>query len=175
MSINGKRTIKNKKYHSSFRNEETMLKIMNDLPGNVLGVSAEGEVTTSDYESVLIPAIEGKLKTNKKIGMIYQLGTGFKGFEIGAMFDDAKIGMKHAAAWDKVAFVSDHPWVNAMKFFGHLMPYEIRIFKNSELQQAREWIVGDNDEHGNWVENALGKINTEFPLSGGETNEDLEQ
>ena len=39
-----------------------MLKIMNDLPDNVLGVLAEGKITGTDYETVLIPAIEKKLK-----------------------------------------------------------------------------------------------------------------
>ena len=43
-----------------------MLKIMNDLPANVLGVSAEGKITGADYETILIPAVEEKLKANKK-------------------------------------------------------------------------------------------------------------
>ena len=37
-----------------------MLKILNDLPENVLGVTAEGKVTGSDYENILIPAVEKK-------------------------------------------------------------------------------------------------------------------
>jgi hypothetical protein len=34
-----------------------MLKIMNDLQENILGVSAEGKITGTDYETVLIPTI----------------------------------------------------------------------------------------------------------------------
>lgn len=75
-----------------------MLKIMNDLPANVLGVSAEGKITGTDYETVLIPALEEKLKANKKIRMIYQLGNDFTGFEMSAMLDDAKVGLKHISA-----------------------------------------------------------------------------
>ena len=30
-----------------------MLKIMNDLPCNILGVSAEGKITGKDYETIL--------------------------------------------------------------------------------------------------------------------------
>ncbi len=37
-----------------------MLKIMNDLPANVLGISAEGKITGTDYETGLIPVIEEK-------------------------------------------------------------------------------------------------------------------
>ena len=119
-----------------------MLKIMNDLPDNVLGVSAEGKITGTDYETVLIPAIEEKLKTNNKIRMLYHLGNNFTGFDLNAMMDDAKIGMKHLSAWDRIALVSDHELMNTFaKFFGYLLSCELRIFKNAELEEAKIWIT----------------------------------
>ncbi len=118
-----------------------MIKIINDLPKNVLGVSAEGKITGTDYETVLIPALEEKLKANKKIRMIYQLGSEFTGFDLSAMLDDAKIGIKHLSAWDRIALVSDHETINSFaKFFGHLMACELRIFKNVEFEMAKKWI-----------------------------------
>jgi len=118
-----------------------MLKIMNDLPGNVLGVSAEGRITGTDYETVLIPAIEEKLKTNKKMRMLYLLGSDFTGFDLNAMLDDAKMGMKHLSAWDRIALVSDHEVINTFaKFFGYMLSCELRIFKNAELAEAKKWI-----------------------------------
>jgi hypothetical protein len=118
-----------------------MLKIMNDLPDNVLGVSAEGKKTGTDYETVLIPAVEKKLKTNKKIRMLYQLGINFTGFDLNAMIDDAKMGMKHLSAWQRIALVSDHELINTFaKFFGYMLSCELRIFKNSELDEAKKWI-----------------------------------
>ena len=96
-----------------------MLKIIEDLPDNVLGISAEGKITGTDYENVLIPALEEKLKANKKIRMLYHLGTNFTGFDLNAMLDDAKMGLKHLSAWDKIALVSDHEMINTFaKFFG---------------------------------------------------------
>ena len=44
-----------------------MLKLLEGLPENVLGVSAEGKITGTDYETVLMPAIKEKLKQTKKI------------------------------------------------------------------------------------------------------------
>jgi len=118
-----------------------MLKIMSDLPTNVLGVYAEGKITGTDYETVLIPAVEQKLIANKKVRMLYQLGTDFTGFELSAMLDDAKIGMKHLSAWEKIALVSDHEMINTFaKFFGYLMNCELRIFKNDELEVAKKWV-----------------------------------
>jgi len=118
-----------------------MIKIIDGLPANVLGISAEGKITGSDYETVLIPAIEEKLKTQKKIRMLYELGSNFTGFEMSAMLDDAKMGMKHLSAWDKIALVSDHQMINTFaKFFGHLMSCELRIFKNDEFETAKKWV-----------------------------------
>ena len=118
-----------------------MIKILNDYPDNVLGVSAEGKITGTDYETVLIPAIVEKLKTNKKIRMLYQLGSNFTGFEMSAMLDDAKMGMKHLSAWDRIALVSDHEMINTFaKFFGHMLSCELRVFKNDELEEAKKWV-----------------------------------
>ncbi len=119
-----------------------MLKIIADLPANVLGVSAEGKITGTDYETVLIPALDEKLKTNEKISMLYHLGASFTGFDFSAMVDDAKIGIKHLLAWEKIPLVSDHEMINAFaKFFGHLMSCELHVFKNAELDEAKKWIA----------------------------------
>jgi hypothetical protein len=119
-----------------------MIKIMNGLPDNVLGVSAEGQVTGADYENVLIPAVEEKLKANKKIRVIYHLGIDFTGIDFSAIVDDAKIGMKHLSSWEKMAVVSDnHTIKNLVKFFGYMLPAEVRIFGNNELDAAKKWVV----------------------------------
>ena len=119
-----------------------MLKLIKGLPDNVLGVSAEGKITGADYEKVLIPALEEKLKVYKTINMLYDLGSNFCDFEFNAMLDDAKMGMKHLSTWGKIALVSDHDMINTFaKFFGYLMTCELRIFKNAELEEAKKWII----------------------------------
>jgi hypothetical protein len=40
-----------------------MMNLLADLPDNVVGTSASGEVDAKDYETVLMPAIESALKT----------------------------------------------------------------------------------------------------------------
>jgi len=122
-----------------------MLKIMNGLPANVVGVSSEGKITAMDYEKILIPAVEEKFKTNKKLRLLYHLGDNFEGFELTAVFDDAVIGMKHLFSWEKVAIVSDHNLINTfVKFFGYIIPCEVRIFKEAEFEEAKKWISENN-------------------------------
>ena len=124
-----------------YKQIKIMLTIINDLPDNVLGVSGEGKITGKDYETVLIPAIAEKFKANKKLRMLYHLGVNFTGFDLSAMLDDAKMGMKHLSAWDRIALVSDHEMINTFaKFFGHMLSCELRIFKNAEMGVAKKWI-----------------------------------
>jgi hypothetical protein len=119
-----------------------MLKIIDDLPANVLEIEDEGEVTGSDYETILIPAVEEKLKTNKKLNLLYYLGDNFSGFDLKAMVDDAGIGMKHLSVWDKIAVVSNHQVINVfVNFFGYLISGTVRVFKNTNLEMAKEWIA----------------------------------
>ena len=119
-----------------------MLKVISDLPENVLGIEAEGEVTGTDYENVLIPAVDEKLKANKKMHFLYYLGSGFTGFSLKAMMDDAGVGIKNFSAWERVALVSDHQLINTlMKFFGHMLPGKVKVFSNAELDEAKKWVA----------------------------------
>ncbi len=119
-----------------------MLKIINDLPNNVLGIEAVGKITGTDYEDVFIPAIDEKLKAHKSLRLLYYLGPDFTGFSLKAMMDDAEVGIKHISAWDRVALVSDHPLINELaKLFGHLLPGEVQVFTNTGLDEAKKWIA----------------------------------
>ena len=115
---------------------------MQGLPDNTLGFEASGKVTGNDYETVLIPAVEAKLKEFSKVRMIYQLGTDFSGYDMEAMWDDTKIGLKHIKAWEKIAVVSDTEWIrSAVHVFGFAIPGHVRVFKNDELADAKKWVA----------------------------------
>ena len=90
-----------------------MLERIQGLPENVLGFEAKGEVTGSDYESLLIPAVEELLARQKSIRFLYHLGEEFTGFDAKAMWDDARVGLQHLTAWERVAVVSDVGWLRA--------------------------------------------------------------
>jgi len=118
-----------------------MLTLINGLPDNVLGVSGEGKITGKEYEAILIPAIEDKLKRNKKISLLYQLGGKFEGFDLSGLLDDAMVGMKHLFSWDKIALVSDDNMVNTTaRFLTHIMPYKLKVFNGTELEEAKKWV-----------------------------------
>jgi hypothetical protein len=114
---------------------------MHDLPDNVLGLRASGEVTGNDYTTVLVPALEEKLTRFKKARLLYVLGDEFKGYTGGAAWEDAKVGMKHFTAFERLAVVTDIDWIeNATKAFGFMFPGEVRVFEDDDLEEARQWV-----------------------------------
>ena len=119
-----------------------MLELIPNMPENVLGVKAEGKVTGEDYDRVLIPALEDLLKRHKRIRVLYQLGPDFSGFTAEAMWDDAKVGIQHITAFEKIAVVSDVDWiVAAVKIFAFVIPCPVKVFSNEAHFQARAWVT----------------------------------
>ena len=123
-----------------------MLETIEGLPENALGFSAKGNVSAKDYETVLIPAVQEKLKHHDKVRLLYHLGDEFEKFELGAMWDDAKVGLAHITEWEKIAIVTDVNWIQqAGKIFGFAIETmsvtgDVKIFHNSELEDAIKWI-----------------------------------
>jgi hypothetical protein len=119
-----------------------MLEISSEILANLVVVVAHGKVTGEDYEKVLIPAIEEKLKTHKKIRLLYQLDKDFSGLTAEAIWDDAKLGFSHLMAFEVVAVVTDIFWIaDAVKFFGFFLRCPVKVFKNDELTEARMWVA----------------------------------
>lgn len=118
-----------------------MIENIPDLPGNVLGLTAKGRVTVTDYESVVIPEVEAVFKRYPKNRFLYHLGDQCSGFEGSAVWDNIKLGLEHFSGWERLAIVSDVEWIRtAIRIFGLVMPGDIRVFDNSELDEAKRWI-----------------------------------
>lgn len=118
-----------------------MIELIEDLPDDVVGLEAKGEVTGDDYEQVLIPAVERQLERHRKIRLLYLLGSEFSGLSAAAMWDDAKVGMEHPFLWERIAVVTDHDaYRRLFKGVGFLIPAKVRVFGVAELDEAKAWI-----------------------------------
>jgi hypothetical protein len=123
-----------------------MIKLLPDMPANVVAISASGQVTGDDYAKIFVPAIEKTLEHHKKIRLLYQLGPEFKKFTTTALWDDAKVGFHHLTDFERVAVVSDVTWIVTMiRGIGLTLPGEVRTFANQQLDQAMDWI-GQQDQ-----------------------------
>ena len=119
-----------------------MIEQLAGLPAGTLGFRARGQVTAEDYERVIVPDVEAAFALNRKLRLLYHAGEDFTGFDPGAMWDDAKLGFRHFSGWDRVALVTDVPWLRtATKATRFLVPADFRLFARAELEQATRWIA----------------------------------
>jgi SpoIIAA-like len=121
-----------------------MIEILQGFPNNVVACVAKGQVTKEDYDGVLIPRIERALENNSRIRCYYELSPAFKGFEVSAAWEDAKIGIEHLTRWERVAVVTDVDWIRlATNAFRFLMPGQVRVFSCAQFSEAKSWIVAE--------------------------------
>ncbi len=77
----------------------------------MLGFRASGELTSDDYQNVLVAAVEAALQNRDKLRLLYLLGNDVTGFSAGAAWQGTKVGMAHATRWQKIAVVTDKEWL----------------------------------------------------------------
>ncbi len=118
-----------------------MIKEIPGLPDDTLGFLASGTVTGADYEEVVVPVVEAKLRTHKRIQLLYQTDSDFHGYDMAALWDDTKLGWHHLNCWQRIAVVRDVHWLtNMIKAFSFLMPAQIRVFASADYDQALAWL-----------------------------------
>lgn len=118
-----------------------MIEEMTDLPEGMLGFRISGDVTGGDYDSVLTPAIDRAIEKFDRIKLLAQVGPGFKGYSLDAVWDDTKLGLRHWNGFDRVAVATDVGWIRmGIKAMAFMMPCPVQLFAINELDDARRWL-----------------------------------
>lgn len=119
-----------------------MLRLLSDLPPNVVGLEAVGRVEAKDYRDVLEPAVASALGSGEKLRLLYVLGAEFDGLTVGAGWEDTKVGLGHWDSWDRIAVVTDREWIaHAVKAVAWMLPGQVRVFSVSERDEATAWVT----------------------------------
>ena len=109
---------------------------------DVFEIELSGVVSAKDYEEVLIPAIEKKVASQEKLRVLYHVTPEFDSYEWGAMWDDAKAGIKFWSNWEKIAVVSDVEWIiKGVQMFAFAVPGSVKTFSNTQIDEAKEWLL----------------------------------
>ena len=118
-----------------------MIEIIPGITDTVIAVNVTGKLTGEDYKSVLIPAVEDLLTRQKKIRLLcrFEDNVSFSG---SALWQDAALGLKNIAKWEKVAIVTDTDWLRqSTRFFSVMLPGEVKVFTGDQLEEAKTWIA----------------------------------
>ena len=119
-----------------------MLQFINDLPDDIVGIHAVGEVTKEDIDTALIPRLDDLVKRQGEINYLLVLETNAQNFTAGAWFEDVRVGLKHFTKWKKVAVVTDQKSVEwfTNNVFKLLIPGKAQGFPLDKLEDAVRWI-----------------------------------
>ncbi|HEY9535615.1 MAG TPA: STAS/SEC14 domain-containing protein [Mucilaginibacter sp.] len=122
-----------------------MLQYINDLPADVLGIHAIGEVTKQDMDAVLLPKLDELAKTKGDIKYLLVLETDVSNFSLAAWWSDLVTGLKHFTEWKRIAVVTDQKGVEWFTdVFTHFIPGKAKGFNLGELDEAVKWISANN-------------------------------
>ena len=121
-----------------------MIKILDGFTDATVAVACEAHVTREDYEKILIPRLNEALAHHDKVRIYYEVGPSLSGFDIGAVWEDTKVGLEHLSRYERMAVVTDVPWIRfAVGAFRFLMPSKVRVFGTAQANEARAWIKAD--------------------------------
>jgi hypothetical protein len=122
-----------------------MVEVIPDMSPGTLGFRVSGRLTREDYVRVLVPPLHEAVQAGRRLRVLYAIGPELH-MEPGAFLEDVKVelelGIKHREAWERIAVVTDLEWMwRAFELFSWMVPGEMRLFRESELEQARSWLA----------------------------------
>ncbi len=121
-----------------------MIEYLNDLPSNIVGFKATGNVYAGDFREIVLPRVKEFLAHTAKLNYLLLLDTSIKKFSIGAWFMDLLLGIMYMFKWQRIAIVTD---VSSIRKFTNLhtfmMPGKYQGFEKKDLQKAIAWVSMD--------------------------------
>ena len=93
-----------------------MIQYLDDLPSNIVGFKATGEITESDFADTVMPKVKTLIERTDKLNYLLVLET---------------------SVVDAIRTFTD--------FFSYLMPGEFKGFEHKDLQEAIDWVAGETD------------------------------
>ena len=122
-----------------------MIRLIEDMPPGTVGLEADGKVTEDDYRDVLVPAVRAALERGD-VRLLFVLPDDAS-YSPGAMWADTRLWAANLRAWNRIAIVSDADWLEkGVKTFGWMMPGEVRVFDDDDVDDAKAWLVAGLDD-----------------------------
>ncbi len=117
-----------------------MITQIENLPSNLVGFKANGEVTENDFTEVVMPKVKELIEKTGKLNYLLVLDTSIKNFTMGAWMKDALMGIQHLTKWNRAAIVTDVEGIRTFtSIFSLALPGEFKGFEHKDLQTAVDW------------------------------------
>ena len=118
-----------------------MIEFLPESQNNVLVAKMLGQLTVEDYEKILIPKLDEAISQYQKVRAIIIVDESFTGWELGALWEDAKYDLKHRHDFEKLAMVGGSYWLKkSAQVGGVVIDSELKTFNADKLDDALAWI-----------------------------------
>lgn len=110
--------------------------------GKLLHVKATGKLTKESYET-FVPLVDKLIAEHGKLRILFEMHD-FHGWTAGALWEDLKFDFKHWKDIERLAIVGEAKWERGMAVF--CKPFtaaKIQYFDHTDLETAKNWLVGD--------------------------------
>ena len=117
-----------------------MIETRPETDSDTLVVQATAILSAADYERDFMPLVDRMLESREKINLVLYLDDLFEGWDLEAMWDEARFGMKHRHHFERAAVVGAQAWFKwAMQLGSKLMDGEFKTFEGDQLEAAITW------------------------------------
>ncbi len=127
-------------YWQKFNN---MIYHLHNLPSNIVGFNAIGEITEKDFSETVVPKVKARTDQNDQLNYLLVHETTVINFTVDVWMKEALMVIKHLTKWNRAAIVSDVEAIRSFtKFFSFLMLGDFKGFEHKDLGKAIDWVSG---------------------------------
>jgi len=116
------------------------LQLTEEKDGKVLAVQVSGKLMKTDYER-FVPEFERLIAQHGATRLLFDM-TDFHGWEASAMWEDAKLGIRHFSNIERLAMVGETRWQHGMAIV--CKPFTkatVRYFDQADRASAHAWVA----------------------------------
>ena len=119
---------------------------------NIVEIEFDGAITAEEFDHALAE-VNDSIQQHGSIRVLEVVHTiDTPPIPWSKFWDDIKFGFEHLKDITHVAVVADQAWLAVyIKVLSPLLKAEIKVFKLSELEQAREWLKNAPKKSSHWV------------------------
>ncbi|CAA0078793.1 Uncharacterised protein [BD1-7 clade bacterium] len=119
-----------------------MIRLLPESHDDILMVQASHKLTAIDYKETFEPALQSRINEYGHIDLMFSFTDDFDGFELGAMWEDAKFGLSHRHNFHKIALVG---LPNSMRWLTKagtsMLDFEVKNFEIGQEKEAESWLT----------------------------------
>jgi hypothetical protein len=118
-----------------------MIRILSQSEGNLVVAQASQKLTGEDYAETWAPLLRDAIAKHGTVRALLYLDETFEGWEVQALWEDAKLGLENANDFEKIALVGGSDWLDTIvEWVGHLLKGSVKTFPAGALEEALDWI-----------------------------------